>query len=105
MSTETVDFSRLEPDVLELFSRQIIAMAPGLEAAILEKKAEFCQEFGGQRYYLPKGAKRMTDAQRDALYQDGLTSMTNEELQEKHKVSRRTIYNAMKKGGRFGGGQ
>jgi len=103
---ENFDFSSLEPDILELFSRQIIAMAPGLEAAILAKKAEFAQEYGGQRYFVPKGdprGRRMTPDQLQALYADGLTGMATPEVLQKHKISKATLYRIMKKGGgRFG---
>jgi Mor family transcriptional regulator len=100
------DFAGLEPDILELFTRQIIAMAPALEAAILAKKAEFAQEYGGQRYFVPKGTgqgKARTPAQYSAVYQDGLTGMTTPEVLQKHKISKATLYRVMKKGGgRFG---
>lgn len=105
-TTETFDFSTLEPDILELFSRQIISMAPQFEAAILAKKAEFAQTYGGQRYFVPKGdsrGKRMTPDQLQALYADGLTGMATPEVLQKHKISKATLYRVMKKGGgRFG---
>lgn len=103
---ETFDFSGLEPDILELFSRQIIAMAPALEGAILAKKAEFAAHYGGQRYFVPKGdprGKRMTPEQLQALYADGLTGLSTPEVLQKHKISKATLYRVMKKGGgRFG---
>ena len=103
---DAFNFSELEPDILELFSRQIIAMAPALEAAILAKKAEFAQEYGGQRYFVPKGGgqgKARSAEQYQAVYQDGLTSMPTPEVLKKHKISRATLYRVMNKGGgRFG---
>ncbi len=94
------DLSRLEPDVLELFSRQVIAMAPEFEAAILAAKARLCQQYGGQRYYLPKGAKRLTDAERQAVYQDGLKpDLSDAAITQKHKISSRTFSRIMKSGG------
>jgi DNA-directed RNA polymerase specialized sigma24 family protein len=52
---------------------------------------------------VPKGAKRLTPEQRQAVFQDGLTSMDNDEIGKKHNISRRTIYRVMKEGGgRFG---
>ncbi len=97
-------FEGLEPDVVDLFCRQIIAMAPELEAAILAKKDEFCQEMGGQRYYLPKGGtKRLTPEQRQAVYTDGLTNMPEDQIIKKHKIHRATLFRVMKTGGgRFG---
>lgn len=99
---EKFDFSGLEPDILELFSRQIIAMAPQFEAAILAKKAEFAHEYGGQRYFVPKGdprGKRLSNEQRAAVFQDGLTNMPDEAIVQKHKISKTTLWRVMKDGG------
>lgn len=94
-----------EPDVMELYTQWIIAITPPeLHATIAEQKANFCQQFGGQRYFLPKGTKRtLTPEQRQAVFNDGLTTMDNETIIQKHKISRRTLYRVMKGGGgRFG---
>jgi Mor family transcriptional regulator len=90
---------------MELYTQWIFAVVPPeLHATIAEKKASFCQEYGGQRYFLPKGTKRtLTPQQRQAVYDDGLTAMDNDQIIEKHKISRRTLYRVMKGGGgRFG---
>lgn len=79
--------------------RQIIAIAPHLEPQIVAKKAEFCAHYGGQRYFVPKGAKRMTTEQRQAVFADGLTAMDDDEIIKKHKISKTTLWRVMKSGG------
>lgn len=99
---DTFDFSGLEPDILELFTRQIVAMAPEFEAAIRAKKAEFAQEYGGQRYFVPKGGgrgKSIGEERRAQVYRDGLTGMSDEAIAEKHKISKTTLWRVMKSGG------
>lgn len=99
------DFTDLEPDIVALVLQRVIAMSPGFSQALARQiEQEVKEQYGGQRLFLPKGAKRLTAEQRNQVYQDGLSSMSNEAISEKHKISRRTIYNIMKKGGgRFGG--
>lgn len=102
---EKFDFSALEPDIVALVLKKVIAMSPGFSEALARQiEQEVKEEHGGQRLFVPKGQKRLTPDQRQAVFQDGLSKMSNEEISEKHKISRRTIYNVMKQGGgRFGG--
>lgn len=94
------DFTEIEPDFLAVFMAEILKLAPDTNRAILEhaKKATM-EKVGGTRAYLPKGAKRLTPEQRQAVFQDGLTNMPTEEITTKHKISRATLYREMKKGG------
>ena len=93
----------IEPDIVELVLRRVIATTPNFsEAAAKEIEREIKDQFGGRRFFLPKGAKRLTHEEREALFKDGLTNMTTAEITEKHKISRSTMYRAMKQGGRFG---
>lgn len=104
MTREAFKFDDLEPDIVALVLQQVIEMAPGFSQALarqIEQKVK--DQHGGRRWFVPKGAKRMTPEQRQALFNDGLTNMSTEELTEKHKISRATVYRAMKQGGRFGG--
>lgn len=93
-----------DPDVVAYTLQCVIAMAPGFSTALAKQIEEQVKaEFGGRRLFLPKGAKRLTPEQRQAVFTDGLTKMPTEEIVEKHNVSRRTIYRVMKEGGgRFG---
>ena len=101
---EKFDFSALEPDIVALVLQKVIAMSPGFSEALARQIEQEIKELhGGQRLFVPKGAKRLTPEQRQAVFQDGLTSMDNDEIGKKHNISRRTIYRVMKDGGgRFG---
>lgn len=92
------------PDLLAALFQQIIAMAPGFDQALARQiEAEFRARHAGETFTVLKRGPRMTPEQRKAIYLDGLTNMSNDEIIEKHKISRRTIYNIMKDGGgRFG---
>ena len=102
---ENFDFSSLEPDIVALILQKVIAMAPGFSRALAAQiEQEVKDSHGGQRIFIPKGPKRMTPEQRNAVYQDGLTGMENKEITDKHSISRRTLYRVMKDGGgRFSG--
>ena len=93
-----------DPDVVAYTLQCVIAMAPGFSAVLAKQIEEQVKaEFGGRRFFVPKGAKRLTPEQRQAVFTDGLTKMPTDEIVEKHNVSRRTIYRVMKEGGgRFG---
>ncbi len=105
MMREKFDFSNLEPDIVALVLQKVIEMSPGFSQALARQiEQEVKDKHGGQRVFIPKGAKRLTPEQREAVFKDGLSSMDNEEIIRKHNISRRTIYRVMKEGGgRFGG--
>ena len=93
----------LEPDIVALVLQKVIALSPGFSQALAQQiEREVKDEHGGQRLFVPKGAKRLTPEQRQAVFQDGLTPMSTEEITSKHKISRPTMYRIMKQGGRFG---
>lgn len=102
---DNFDFSAVEPDIVAYVLQKVIAMAPGFSRALAAQiEQEVKETHGGQRLFVPKGAKRMTPEQRRAVFADGLSSMENAEITEKHQISRRTLYRVMKDGGgRFGG--
>jgi Mor family transcriptional regulator len=92
-----------DPDVVAYTLQMVIAMAPEFSAALARQIEERVKaEFGGRRLFLPKGAKRLTPEQRQAVFQDGLTNMPTDEITEKHQIHRATFYRLMKQGGRFG---
>lgn len=99
------DLSSLEPDIVALVLQKVMAMVPSFSRPLamqIEQEVKDCH--GGQRLFIPKGPKRMTPEQRNAVYQDGLTGMENKEITDKHHISRRTLYRVMKDGGgRFSG--
>lgn len=94
-----------DPDVVAYTLQCVLAMAPGFSAALAKQIEDRVKsEFGGRRLFLPKGAKRLTSVQRQEVFKDGLTSMPDEEIIEKHQVSKTTLWRIMKSGGgRFSG--
>jgi len=84
---------------------KLVAVAiPGVQLDVVARiERQIKAQYGGRRYYLPKGAKRLTPAEREAVYRDGLSSLDNDEITRRHKISRSTLYRLMKApGGRFG---
>lgn len=103
MMRETIDLNDLEPDIVAIILQRVIQMAPQFSGALAKQiEAQIKAEHGGKRVYVPKGAKHLTAEQRRALYQDGLSTMSNDEIVGKHKISLSTLKREMKRGGRFG---
>ena len=93
----------LEPDIVTIMLQRVIAMAPGFSAALASQiEQQLRAEYGGKRLHINKRGKRMTPEQRQAVFQDGLTTMTTAEITTKHKISRATLYRTMNQAGRFG---
>lgn len=99
------DPKETRPDLLAALFRQILDMAPGFDAALARQiEADFRAKHAGETFQVLKRGPRMTPEKRLAVYRDGLTGMENEEIVQKHKISRRTLYRIMKDGGgRFSG--
>lgn len=94
------DHTDTDPDVVAYTLQVAQSLVPGLSAELAKQVEDAVKsKYGGRRFFIPKGVKRMTPEQRAALYRDGLSSMATEELVQKHKVSRATIYRLMKEGG------
>jgi Mor family transcriptional regulator len=93
-------FPETKPDLVTLLLQQVIAMAPGFSEALARQiEADFRASHAGQSFVVLKRGPRLTPEQRQAVFQDGLSNMDNEEITEKHKISRRTLYRVMKDGG------
>ena len=89
-----------DPDVVAYTLQCVIAMAPGFSAALAKQIEERVKgEFGGRRLFLPKGAKRLTPEQRQAVFKDGITTMPEEAITQKHQISKTTLWRIMKSGG------
>lgn len=100
MNREKFDPAALDPDMVAIILQKVIAMCPAFTAALAAQvESDARAQFGGQRVFVPKNAKRLTPEQRHAVFADGLSSMANEEISKKHNISRRTIYRVMKEGG------
>lgn len=86
-----------EPDIVELIMR--LAQAEGLNAdAAHHIEQQIRTEYGGMRVRIPKRKKHLTPEQRVQLYRDGLSNMSTEEITEKYKIDRSTVYRYMKRG-------
>ena len=89
-----------DPDVVAYTLQCVIAMAPGFSAALAKQIEERVKsEYGGRRLFLPKGVKRLTPEQRKAVFKDGITLMTEEDITQKHQISKTTLWRIMKSGG------
>ena len=106
MMNEKFNFSELEPDIVALVLQKVIEMSPGFSQSLARQiEQDIRAQHGGQRLFVPKGSKRLSPEQRKAVFHDGLTKLSNEEIAEKHKVSKTTLWRIMKSGGgRFSGG-
>ena len=105
MSTAPVsaDGNLAEPDIVTAILQRVCALAPSFSAEQARQvEQQVRADYGGRRVFVPKGMKHLTPEQRQALYTDGLTAMPTEEITKKYKISRATLYRAMKNG-RFGG--
>ena len=103
MTRDPFRFQDLEPDIVALVLQRVLAMAPGFSEALARQiEQEVKEQHGGKRMFVPKGSKRKTPEERQAIVADGLTDMSTEDLIKKHKISVSTLYRAMKQGGRFG---
>lgn len=56
------------------------------------------QQLGGERYYIREQPKALAvdDTRRQAIVRDAMTTMSTQEVQGRHGVSRRTIYRLLK---------
>jgi Mor family transcriptional regulator len=89
-----------DPDVVAYTLQMVISMAPTFSAALAKQIEEQVKaQFGGRRLFLPKGAKRLTPEQRQAVFKDGITNMEDAEIIKKHNISNTTLWRIMKSGG------
>jgi Mor family transcriptional regulator len=101
MSTKLDVHTDKDPDLLAEVLTVLCQKMPGLEPAIVnDLEAQIRRDFGGRRVYLPKRRKHLDHLQQQALYEDGLSNVSTEQITVKHKISRATLYRHMK---RFGG--
>jgi Mor family transcriptional regulator len=89
-----------DPDVVAYTLQCVIAMAPNFSAALAKQIEERVKaEYGGRRLFLPKGAKRLTPEQRQEIFKDGITNISDEAIIQKHQISKTTLWRIMKSGG------
>lgn len=102
---DALELDALEPDIVSLVLQKVMTLAPGFSQTLASQiEQEIKASHGGHRHFVPKGLKRTTPRQRQAIYADGLTDLTDKAIADKHGVSRSTLYRVMKDGGgRFSG--
>lgn len=90
-----------DEDILDATFRLLIALTPGFSEAIIKQvDQEIRDQFGGERVYVAKrtNTRRLGPQERQAIYQDGLSTMSTSAVCEKHQIDRSTLYRHLKKG-------
>jgi azurin len=87
-----------ELDIVEVILRACLDAGMAQEAA-LRIEGNIRIQFGGQRVRIPKKQKHLTPELRQAVFQDGLTSVPDSVITAKYKISRATLHRLMKTGG------
>jgi DNA invertase Pin-like site-specific DNA recombinase len=86
-----------EPDIVEIILRA--CQAGGLDAdAAQQIEHTIRATYGGLRVRIPKRKKHLTPEQRQQVYQAGLSNAPNEEITNKYRIDRATLYRLMKRG-------
>lgn len=89
-------------DIVVVVLRRVRTLAPGLDPRLLSQiESEVRAAYGGLRVRIPKRGKHLSVDEREAVFQDGLTTQATEDILRKHKISRATLYRQMKRGSRF----
>lgn len=86
-----------DPDIVQLVLSA--CKAEGFDpaiAALIERK--ICDEYGGQRLYIPKKKKERIEEKQKKIFQEGLTNKTNEQIIKENGISRASLYRYMKRG-------
>ncbi len=92
-----------EPDIVAVILEMVTALSPEFSHAIAHEIEQHVRKtYGGRRLFVPKTVKRMTNAERHAVFEDSLGNMSATEITKKHKISRATLYRIRQNGGRFG---
>jgi len=91
-------------DIVVVILQRVIALAPTFDPETAARiEAEVRAAYGGLRVRIPKRGKHLSREERQAVFQEGLTTMPTDEILQKHKISRRTLERLLKRGGRFDG--
>lgn len=66
------------------------------DASALAIEADVRSEFGGRRHYVDK-KKWISEERRQVIFQDGLSTDSNEDIMKRHGISRASLYRLMKR--------
>jgi Mor family transcriptional regulator len=95
-----VNYDDTTPDIVSAILAKVNTMIDTASpAVVLEIEAQIRQEFGGQRVYVQKTGRRLSVEKRSAVFRDGMTKISDEEIVRRHKISRATLYRIIKQGG------
>lgn len=85
-------------DILSFVLHEVMKQHPSYTSAqARELLPKLHAALGGDRYYVPKAAPELQQEAREALERDALGGQKSaRELQERHSVSRATLYRLMK---------
>ena len=88
-----------ENDPIDQIFAVILRLSPKFSEAVRRQaEAEIRAKFGGERHYIAKKKKHPSETQRAEIFRDGVSSMSTEEVCEKHQITRGTLYRHLKRG-------
>lgn len=90
-----------EPDILQVVLQRVRAVAPA--ALLTDEQARQIEdavraELGGLRVRVPKRKKHPSREQRQAIFNEAMGNASDEELTDRHGISRRSLYRYVKLG-------
>jgi hypothetical protein len=86
-----------DPDIVEVIISACQASGLDADAAhLIESRIR--EQYGGLRVRIPKRKKHPTPIEREQIFADGMSTMSNGEITVKHRISVRTLERLMKRG-------
>lgn len=92
------DESDREPDIVLTILASVKTRVQITREQEKEIEREIRAAYGGLRVRIAKRGKHLDPDQRRHVYQQGLTSASNREIQAENGISRATLYRLMKRG-------
>ena len=85
-----------DPDIVVAVIREVLALGvlTPEQASNIERRLK--ERYGDRRIRVKKKLQLSNEGLRSQVYQDGLSSMTNQQITSKHGISRATLYRWMK---------
>ncbi|MCB4365413.1 hypothetical protein KIH07_16845 [Hydrogenophaga taeniospiralis] len=88
-----------EPDILQVVLLRVRAATPLLtDEQARQIEDDVRAELGGLRVRIPKRKKHPSREQRQAIFQEAMGNASDEELTDRHGISRRSLYRYVKLG-------
>lgn len=87
-----------ENDPIDQIFAVILRLSPKFSEAVRRQaEAEIRAKFGGERHYIAKTKKHPSESQKEAIFKDGVSGMSTEEVCKKHNITRSTLYEHLKR--------